>query len=1088
MGNSFLTKIVFIFLIITSISFGSIAVINILNPAIEIEPNIVENIESVKGTSQASKIYIIPPEKREFKTEDFAAASQSDYEKSIKISKIDKSNKKSQSSKSAKKDLAGAGAYLEVISQTPDLDVTKDEFFNFSVSVKCFNDTCNNVVLTLDPYKSNEYSNFTHEDIVEAKKRLKEIRKQIEDKNLKWKAELTPAFIDYVARDRRGEVHYNEPDTAKDEPKASSKSASAMAAKSAITKKDEVIFPYYWDWRNVYNENWITPAKSQGACNGCWAFGAAAVSESALGIYNRWPTLQLNLSEQDLISCGHDDSALPDAGSCASGGSDGKALYYIEHTGVVDEVCFPFSATDESCANICTDGKKYHINSTITAPEGAGGVDKQTVITNLLKYGTATAQIRAYTDMGAYSSGIYEPSVGTSSGAHVVEVIGYNETGDYLIIKNSWGTGWGMNGFGYLKSWVVLNDPTIFNRLKWTTGAEQLQKGVIPMNSGTPFYTVTQNPYDCGNLAVGETCDVTWQVNATGFHESNWDFFVIINSDDHSSTGPNSTVTIIGDHIPMIESIECETLGAWKNCNEVREDETLARIRVNVTDEDSNIQNVNVRLKEDEAVLKEGNANFNNGFYVFDAVQLINSDITHKIEVDVYDSYFINGFISFDPLPPLIVDTTAPTVTLELPADASTDTDGDVTIQYSVTDDIVSTLSCDIYSDTSGSWQVDATQTAADGSSSIYDYTGLADGTYTWNVECSDGSNAAFAAADYTFIVNIPASIAWDQAALDLGSGEQGAGVLTNSADITSTKANTNINVACSSGDCSEITDDWTDSTNMADSESQAVTFTCSDSTIGDYSAVFDVVSDEDATADQITASCSITAVSDTTPPIISNVVATDITNQSAAIDWETDEPANSSVNYGTTLSLGMAADNSGFVTTHGQNLYNLISNTTYYYNVTSCDAAGNCAIDGPYSFKTLENVPLINQPPSIQGIPDKFLNEDDTPLSNWIDLWNYASDADNNLSDLIFAIVSESNNGLIGCSIDSNRYIDCAQPAAEQSGYSYINVSVYDGEYYDYDEFRITVDPIDDPAVWNSLSNQNVDGILSAELLFMII
>ncbi|MBW2984135.1 S8 family serine peptidase [Candidatus Woesearchaeota archaeon] len=548
---------------------------------------------------------------------------------------------------------APPAGYLQVLSQTPDTDVTKDAFFSFSIDVKCLSGSCSNVVLTLDPFENYD---FTREEIEQAQEELRILRRGIEQKNLDWEAELTPAFIDYVRRKNNGELAYIEPETA-----PAYKEPFGIGIQSVITQKDEAVLPYYFDWTNAYGENWVTPAKNQGACAGCWAFAPAAVTESAFNIYNRWPTLDLDLSEQDLISCGYGNPPVyPDAGSCASGGSDNIALFYIRNIGVVDEACFPFSATDEPCGNKCTDGTTYQILDKFDVIDGGGGpVNKQEAITAIPKYGTASSQIRAYSDLYAYSSGIYEPSTGDNFGAHIIQIVGYNETGDYFIIKNSWGTGWGMNGFGYIKSWVVLNDTTILNYLKFATGADELNnKGVIPMNSGTPFYTITQNPYSCGNMNEDETCSVTWQVNATGFHLSSWDFFVIINSDAENSTSQNSTITIIGDYIPRIEGIECESEGAWKDCSLIENGTDLTRIRVNVTDENSNIQSVDVRLKENETVIAEGSGVYSSGFYVFNnADQTMDYNKDYIIEVDVSDeTYSINGFIEFKP-------TTAPDTT-----------------------------------------------------------------------------------------------------------------------------------------------------------------------------------------------------------------------------------------------------------------------------------------------------------------------------------------------------------------------------------------------------------------------------------------
>ncbi|MFH1263858.1 MAG: C25 family cysteine peptidase [Pseudomonadota bacterium] len=62
-------------------------------------------------------------------------------------------------------------------------------------------------------------------------------------------------------------------------------------------------------------------------------------------------------------------------------------------------------------------------------------------------------------------------------------------------------------------------------------------KGVIPMNSGSPFYTTSQNPVapsdlSClKNMKEGSTCEQTWTVKVTGGRGATFDFFTIYNSD-----------------------------------------------------------------------------------------------------------------------------------------------------------------------------------------------------------------------------------------------------------------------------------------------------------------------------------------------------------------------------------------------------------------------------------------------------------------------------------------------------------------------------------------------------------------------------
>ncbi|MBS3064766.1 MAG: fibronectin type III domain-containing protein, partial [DPANN group archaeon] len=90
--------------------------------------------------------------------------------------------------------------------------------------------------------------------------------------------------------------------------------------------------------------------------------------------------------------------------------------------------------------------------------------------------------------------------------------------------------------------------------------------------------------------------------------------------------------------------------------------------------------------------------------------------------------------------------------------------------------------------------------------------------------------------------------------------------------------------------------------------------------------------------------------------------------SNSATITWTTDESANSSVNYGVTDSLGTTAGSITLATAHSINLAGLIDGVTYYYNVTSCDAAPNCNTTGPLSFSTTAIVAPPPAEPTVGG------------------------------------------------------------------------------------------------------------------------
>ncbi|TSC72144.1 MAG: fibronectin, type III domain-containing protein, partial [Parcubacteria group bacterium Gr01-1014_38] len=103
------------------------------------------------------------------------------------------------------------------------------------------------------------------------------------------------------------------------------------------------------------------------------------------------------------------------------------------------------------------------------------------------------------------------------------------------------------------------------------------------------------------------------------------------------------------------------------------------------------------------------------------------------------------------------------------------------------------------------------------------------------------------------------------------------------------------------------------------------------------------------------------TTITDTTPPVISTVAAGSITNTTATITWTTDEPSDSQVEYGTTITYGSSTTlDPARVTSHSQVISGLTANTLYHYRVKSRDAAGNLATSGDFTFTTLTATPTL--------------------------------------------------------------------------------------------------------------------------------
>jgi phosphodiesterase/alkaline phosphatase D-like protein len=100
-------------------------------------------------------------------------------------------------------------------------------------------------------------------------------------------------------------------------------------------------------------------------------------------------------------------------------------------------------------------------------------------------------------------------------------------------------------------------------------------------------------------------------------------------------------------------------------------------------------------------------------------------------------------------------------------------------------------------------------------------------------------------------------------------------------------------------------------------------------------------------------ASADYTLTTAGTAPVISNVQANAVTAGNATIQWTTDVPANSQVEYGTTAGYGSSTTlDAALVTSHSQTLSGLSPNTAYHYRVRS-SASSSGAVSGDFTFTT---------------------------------------------------------------------------------------------------------------------------------------
>jgi len=108
---------------------------------------------------------------------------------------------------------------------------------------------------------------------------------------------------------------------------------------------------------------------------------------------------------------------------------------------------------------------------------------------------------------------------------------------------------------------------------------------------------------------------------------------------------------------------------------------------------------------------------------------------------------------------------------------------------------------------------------------------------------------------------------------------------------------------------------------------------------------------------------CGEPPTPDTTAPIIDNVVVSNITESSAVITWQTDEPAETELSYGTDTGYSESPQaDASYRTSHTRNLSGLSEATQYHFQIWAADSSANSTLSSDYVFTTKDNsAPIIS-------------------------------------------------------------------------------------------------------------------------------
>ncbi|HNW44359.1 MAG TPA: C1 family peptidase [Elusimicrobiales bacterium] len=204
--------------------------------------------------------------------------------------------------------------------------------------------------------------------------------------------------------------------------------------------------PTALDWRAA-NGNYVTAPRNQKKCGSCWAFAMTAGLEAYTLLKQNTPDTDLDLSEQVMVSCSG-------AGSCQGGQLNAG---FLQKTGLPAEAAYPYTATNGDCESAAAgwQDSAYKVGAWGSVPKKIASIK-----TALVKYGPLPTAMMVYEDFMHYKTGIYSYTTGKKLGGHAILLVGYNDEEQYFILKNSWDTGWGENGFfrvAYSEMGTVVN-------------------------------------------------------------------------------------------------------------------------------------------------------------------------------------------------------------------------------------------------------------------------------------------------------------------------------------------------------------------------------------------------------------------------------------------------------------------------------------------------------------------------------------------------------------------------------------------------------------------------------------------------------